>query len=304
MKRLNFILGTLALAPLFAFGDEPVPTPAYWSGESDHTDIVVSMSIDCRRVFTVADPEEEFVLQGLMYSALGWVRDVAADPTRTVTVTAQSGKLLGAVFTPDDNEPVTILPATEGEGTFEWHVTGLTTDRTFLLTHTVKRGSVVDASATLYGYFCFYRDVETPIQQVVAEGVAPKVRLDLREGVRTPKRLAQVLPFQYSSTNWVGDVIGVSPTSVAKVAIVQLTGDDPDVAKWTTEVPGTAKVLKQGIGDGEVPWNAKKGVWRATFEILNGDKSIHEETAIFDLRNSTGNGLVIMLAMQTSGSEL
>ena len=424
MKRLNFILGTLAFAPLLAFGDELVPTPAYWSGESDHTDIVVSMPIDCRKAFTVAKLVDEPALQGLMYSALGWVRDAAADPTRTVTVTAQGGRLVNGAFSADDSEPETLLPATEGEGTFDWHVVELS-KKVFRLTHTVKKNTVVDASATLYGYLDFtacegrasQADVEAAVLRtgsyrlsvvqdelwpwqpinvaqtrsgiktdsslgqgvstttafaftgcgnlrydyalaggalevsvdglIVAtydaptagwtfvqvelandgaheivfrytaagggataairdvyvrqsdgdwmEGVLPNVRADLRTGVRAPKRLAQVLPFQYSSTNWVGDVAGARATSVAKVTIVQLTGDDPDVAKWTTELPETTKVLKEGIGEGEVPWKAKKGVWKATFEILNDAKSIHKETVIFDLRDSSSNGLLIFV---------
>ena len=107
--------------------------------------------------------------------------------------------------------------------------------------------------------------------------------------------MTEVLPFTYSSTNWIGDVVGVSAASVARVALVQLTGDDDDVTTWT-EVPGTASVLVNDVvGEGEkvARWNPKDGVWKATFDILNGNSSIHQETAFFDLR-SLAKGMLII----------
>ena len=128
-----------------------------------------------------------------------------------------------------------------------------------------------------------------------AEDVSQSVCADLREGVRRPRRLADVLPFEYSSTNWIGDVVGVSSTSVAKVTIVQLTGTDPDVRNWTEEVPNTFKELVKKVGEGQINWRPKKGVWKATFVILNGDDGVHTETAVFDLRESSGMGLMLIL---------
>lgn len=124
--------------------------------------------------------------------------------------------------------------------------------------------------------------------------VRQHVRLDTREGVRAPRSMTHVLPFEWSSTNWIGDVVGVSATSVARVTIVRLTGTDPDVRNWTEEVPNTFTELVNGPGEGSVRWKPVRGVWKATFDILNDDKSIHREEVLFDLRKS-GLGLALIL---------
>lgn len=122
------------------------------------------------------------------------------------------------------------------------------------------------------------------------------IRFDLREGVRAPRYLSQVLPFAYSSTNWIGDVSGASAESVAKVTIVQLTGTDPDVRNWTEEVPNTFAELVKEPGEGVVKWKPRKGVWKATFDILNSEDSIRQEESVFDLRNSRSPGLALILS--------
>ena len=114
------------------------------------------------------------------------------------------------------------------------------------------------------------------------------VRTDLREGVRTAERMEHVLPFTYSSTNWVGDAQGTA----AKVTVVQLSGTDPAVTNWTDEVAGSFKVLVDKPGEGEKAWKAKKGVWKATFDILGAD---HREEAWFDLRDAIGPGFMLMV---------
>jgi len=119
------------------------------------------------------------------------------------------------------------------------------------------------------------------------------VPVDLQEGVRTAKYLTDILPFQYSSTNWIGDVTGATDASVARVTIVRLMGTDPDVRNWTTEVPSTFRVLKAARGEGEAKWMAHVGVWKATFDILNTDQSIHQEIAIFDLRGARPRGFFL-----------
>ena len=123
-------------------------------------------------------------------------------------------------------------------------------------------------------------------------GAGEEIRVDLQEGeVRTPKKFAHVLPFVYSPTNFTGTVDGKS----ARVSIVQLEGTDPDVTKWTTEVPGTARKLKEATDEGEVKWRAKKGVWKATFEIFDGETLKETQIKYFDLRNANGNGLVLFV---------
>lgn len=111
------------------------------------------------------------------------------------------------------------------------------------------------------------------------------VCLDLCEGVRTPKWLSEVLPFAYSSTNWIGDVRGAA----ARVTVAELEGTGPDVTKWA--VKGSCE-LYDGPGEGTVRWSPQTGVWKATFEIPGGS---HVEDAWFDLRDSCGDGILLML---------
>ncbi len=126
----------------------------------------------------------------------------------------------------------------------------------------------------------------------LAQDALSDVRADLQEGaVRTPKKFEHVLPFVYSPTNFTGTVDGKS----SRVSIVQLTGDDPDVTKWTTEVRGTARTLKKATDEGEVKWRAKKGVWRATFEIFDGETLKDTQIKYFDLREASGNGIIIFV---------
>ena len=114
------------------------------------------------------------------------------------------------------------------------------------------------------------------------------VRTDLREGVRRQERTDQVLPFTYSSTNWIGDAVGTA----AKVTVVQLSGTDPAVTNWTDEVAGSFKVLVDKPGEGEKVWHPKKGVWKATFDILGTD---HREEVWFDLRDAIAPGFMLMV---------
>ena len=119
--------------------------------------------------------------------------------------------------------------------------------------------------------------------------------MDLREGVRRPKNRDEVLPFAYSSTNWTG-VAGATAESKAHVRIVQMTGSDPVVTNWTTEVAGTSRVLHDAPGEDAVPWKAKVGrVWKATFDILNDETSIYREEAWLDLRQTRTPGFLLML---------
>ena len=128
-----------------------------------------------------------------------------------------------------------------------------------------------------------------------AQNGGDETRVDLREGVRTPKYRDEVLPFAYSSTNWIG-VAGATAESKAHVRIVQMTGSDPAVTNWTTEVAGTSRVLYDAPGEDTVCWKPKVGrVWKAIFDILNGEKSIYSEEAWFDLRQTRAPGFLLML---------
>ena len=123
-----------------------------------------------------------------------------------------------------------------------------------------------------------------------------ETRVDLREGpVRTPKYRDEVLPFAYSSTNWLG-VAGATAESKAHVRVVQMTGSDPVVTNWTTEVAGTSRVLYDAPGEDVVSRKLKVGcVWKATFDILNDETSIYSEEAWFDLRQTRVPGFLLML---------
>lgn len=132
---------------------------------------------------------------------------------------------------------------------------------------------------------------EEPSEGMRMTGAGEAVRVDLQEGeVRTPKKLAHVLPFVYSPTNFTGTVDGTA----ARVSIVRLEGDDPDVTKWTET--GAPRVLKECSDEGEVVWRAEKGVWKATFEIFDGEtRKDPPQIKYFDLRNATGYGFALIL---------
>ena len=129
-------------------------------------------------------------------------------------------------------------------------------------------------------------------EKVLTSGVTVcDVRTDLSEGdVRAPARMEYVLPFAYSSTNWIGGVSGATAESVARVTIVELTGEDPDVRAWTEK--GAVRVLRNAPGEGAVKWRPKKGVWKATFEIPG---TTHCEEVWFDLRDAIAPGFMLMV---------
>ena len=136
---------------------------------------------------------------------------------------------------------------------------------------------------------------EVDDESTLAQQGGDETRVDLRDGVRTPKYRDEVLPFAYSSTNWIG-VAGATAESKAHVRIVQMTGSDPAVTNWTTEVVGTSRVLQNAPGEDAVPWKAKVGsVWKATFDILNDETSIYSEEAWFDLRQTRVPGFLLMI---------
>ena len=89
---------------------------------------------------------------------------------------------------------------------------------------------------------------------------------------------------------------GATAESKAHVRIVQMTGGDPVVTNWTTEVAGTSRVLYDAPGEDAVSWKAKVGrVWKATFDILNDETSIYREESWFDLRLTRVPGFLLML---------
>ena len=259
--------------------------------------------LDCSTLFPVGNLSDDPALRNLNYSAIGWELDAAEDASRKVTVTAQAGTMVGGSFKSDGSAPQVLLENATGRGEFDWTVTEIAR-KVYQLKHVVSKNGTVDSSATLSGYLDFsgysttvgaVREGELTPEARLADGARAHVVMDLEEGVRTPKYLSYVLPFEYSSTNWIGDVKGVTVSSVASVTIVQLAGDDPDVTKWA-EVQGTSRELKKAVGEDAVKWKARKGVWKATFDILNGDSRIHRETVIFDLRDSKGTGFVLTVS--------
>lgn len=130
--------------------------------------------------------------------------------------------------------------------------------------------------------------------EVYGEATSDSVPTDFREGVRVLKDRAELLPFVYSSTNFVG-LAGADAESICSVEVVRLTGEGEDVSLWREEVPGSRKVLVRASGESAVVWHGKVGVWKATFEVSTaGGETVHEETAIFDMR-SCARGLAIIL---------
>ena len=110
--------------------------------------------------------------------------------------------------------------------------------------------------------------------------------------VRLVKTREDVLPFTYSSTNFVG-LSGTTAASIAQVTVVRITGEGSDYSNWT-EVDGTQKTLVSQSGESTVSWRPKAGIWKAKFEIVTGTKVNQTETAYFDA-SEYGNGLIIFL---------
>ena len=125
--------------------------------------------------------------------------------------------------------------------------------------------------------------------------VGDPVRVDLREGVRAVSDRAELMPFVYSHTNFVG-VAGATAASVARVSVVRLAPDFPtdDLSLWTNAVAGTERVLCREAGESSVVWRGKQGVWKAVFDILSGDDAVHTETAIFDMREFRPGFMLIL----------
>ena len=395
------------------------------------TDVVVQESFDAaydlRTIFPVMKLKDEPALEGFTYSARGWRLEVLVDdPTRESVIIAEPGAFVNGVFQLGGGEVVTLLPATQGEGTVDWKPSSVV-KCVYRLTHTARINGTIDDQATCIGYLDFTKcaatratqeEVETavldrfthkinvvqdannpwqPIESdvagvgvvtdeglaagtvtttafsfsgrgtlhyeyklgggslvVQASGMSPEAlpiaadwqvrtigfdgfgahdvafvytatggdatatlrnvrweeedagalvqseggesRSDLREGVRRPKRVEEILPFTYSSTNWIG-VAGATAESVVRVKIVQMTGATPDVSEWTDEVPSTSRVLVKAPGEGEFKWKTEgKGVWKASFDILTDDECVHHEEAWFDLRKTNGiNGFMLMI---------
>ena len=359
---------------------------------------------------------------GLMYSAVGWVRDATVDATRKVTITAQAGTLADGVFTSDGSAEMMVQAGLTGEGTVFWSTSGVEA-KLYQLKHTVWAGSNVDPTGYLYGYLDFTQcnfDLATPdeicaavageithpfvVRQdfdrpwqpiekgvegsgiatdaelasgvttatafsftgsgtlhyeyklgdgslvVKADGVAvealaataewvgrtisfadfdahevsfaytaanggraalrnvrweeadvsarvwrdgARVRVDLREGVRTPKYFNEILPFAYSSTNWIGVAKATAASSV-RVTLVPMAGQGADTTQWTES--GDPIELYSGTGEGSVKWpKPENGLWKATFDILNDDTGIYSEDAFFDLRKTRNLGFMLMV---------
>ena len=386
------------------------------------TDVVVRESADAayalQSVFPVWKLKGDPALEDITFSARGWRLDVAVDDdSRTASIIAEPGALVSGVFQPGEGEVLTVLAATQGEGSVDW--TPKRVEKcVYRLTHSATADGTSDADATCIGYLDFTQcaatkatqaeveaavlddfshkiavtqDANLPWQPLVpdaagsgivtddglaaatvtttlfafkgrgtlhyeymlgggslvvqADGVSQgslavstdwqaravsfegfgshevafvytaaggfamaalrhvrweeedgsarvqreggESRSDLREGVREPKRAAEILPFAYSCTNWTG-VAGATAESTARITVVQMTGTAPDLREWTEEVPGTCSVLVYKPGENVVRWRAKKGVWKAAFDILTDDECVHHEEAWFDLRKTSG----------------
>ena len=306
MRSYKLICGLTAVFSLAAIGDDFNSNEFFSINSSERAgDVCIVEDLDCRELFPVARLVFDPALRDFTYSALGWAREAAEDPTHTAEITARSGNLSSGVFTSDGSNEIEVMSARTGEGTCDWSPESIL-KKVYQLKHIVKVGGTADGTEELIGYLdfrgcaVFPSDADAKCEDELAIALDLSdveclgVPVDLQEGVRTPKRLSEVLPFEYSSTNWIGDVVGVSAESVACVTICPLQGTDDDVTTWE-EVSDKKKTLVDEVGEGQIKWRPHKGVWKATFGILNEDKSIHYEDVFFDLRNAQGPGLAIIL---------
>lgn len=119
-----------------------------------------------------------------------------------------------------------------------------------------------------------------------------EVRVDLREGVRKVSCSADLLPFAYSPTNWIGDVALAVPS--ASVTVVKLEGTEAEPLVDWTEIESSRKILVQTDKEGTVAWPGRQGAWKAIFEIRDEQGRVERsETAFFDMRGANGMALII-----------
>lgn len=180
----------------------------------------------------------------------------------------------GSVIVTLDGRTVDTVPANAQATEHAWSVAdyGL---HTLTLTYSGSAGISVRN--------CAVRDGEG---RVLSSDVRADLPVDLRTGVRAPHYFSDILPFTYSSVNWIGDVAG----SASRVSIVPLAGAGPDVTKWTPS--GAASMLYDGPGEGAVKWKPSAGVWKASFEIEGTD---HREDVFFDLRRTRQRGFAVYI---------
>ena len=181
-------------------------------------------------------------------------------------------------------------------GTADW--TDFTYDLTGVVAHTVEFRFVSDgADASEAAFKGLSWQLPDTLVRAETEEPSAVALCDLREGLRAVRNPGAILPFVFSSTNFVGKT-GLTAASLASVRVVRIEGEGDEYATWA-EVPDTAKVL-QGPTAGESlcakMWrgSSKGGIWKAEFTVTTDNAVKHTETAFFDLRNFS-NGLVIML---------
>lgn len=194
------------------------------------------------------------------YSSVGWgVSDVQRPATATL-------HLDGGASGGSD-----IATGLAGRGTYLWKPESIS-DVEYTLTHVVPAGSEAD----LVARFFF---IGSRIRTVSSDGV----RFDLREGeVLKTSSPAEIPPFAYSATNFVG-LSEAAGGTVAAVSIVKLEGTGDDLTRWTER--GSRRKLVESAGEGAYAWSAKRGVWKAVFEIRDGQGVARTCDRILDLRD-------------------
>lgn len=184
----------------------------------------------------------------------------------------------------DGGAPVSLVASTDWTGG-EFEIDGSRQ-------HTIVFSATVGAEgfARLKGVVWSEVDYDRRTDGIGVRGV----QMDLREGVRVIRSRDELLPFVYSSTNFTG-LAEADEQSVARITVVGLEGEGDELEEWEP-VPGTEKVLKKDtVGDGQVVWHGRTGVWKAVFEIRAEDDVVHTETAIFDMRQLRTPGFVLYL---------
>ncbi|MBQ0031279.1 MAG: hypothetical protein KBT68_00605, partial [bacterium] len=167
-----------------------------------------------------------------------------------------------------------------------------------------------------------YNDAGNAVESVYAEGALEKsgTKLTQKWGIYQANILQLGARSTYAGDyRWDGEVYAVrmydralTPEQIAHnhfldimrfcpeeteaiVKVVQLTGTDEDLTKWTDEVAGSERTLIRQKGEGGVQWRAKPGVWRAFYQIQHNDQTIYEETCLFDLRSLPPMGLFLVV---------
>lgn len=245
------------------------------------------------------DETQDWRLIGAAGDGVRTPTELAADATASIMLSVFGGGSFSGRYQLSGGRILVIVDGVARDaietGTADW--TDFAYDLAGVVAHTVEIRFVSDGSDASEAAFKGL-SWQLPDTLVRAETAKPSavVRCDLREGTRAVRNSGAILPFVYSSTNFIGKT-GLTAASLASVRVVRIEGEGDDYENWT-EVQGSAKVLQSptaGEGLCGKTWRGGDcGIWKAEFTVMTDDVVKHTETAFFDLRNFGHRTLILL----------